>query len=179
MNDRQALYSENDSDPQTGIELATFWWPVRRSNYWPTETQMVSWGTTSIYMYDLSGSHYILIMIDAVFVLRNVIAWINLKRDEWSSSPNPNPNWGSESFSEYRTWRSFISLKIYPSSHISQNKNFTYFRIYEIRTALKALGHKNPYGIINLCWLFHRQRKTWTWSWAFRTSRFESRYFSC
>ena len=26
MNDRQALYSENNSEPQTGIEPATFWW---------------------------------------------------------------------------------------------------------------------------------------------------------
>ena len=30
-----------------------------------------------------------------------------------------------------------------------------YFRIYEIRRALKALGRQNPYGIINLYRLFH------------------------
>ena len=30
-----------------------------------------------------------------------------------------------------------------------------YFRIYEIRRALKALGRQHPYGIINLYWLFH------------------------
>ena len=42
MNDRQALYSENDPEPQTGIEPATFWWPLKRSNRWATETQMVS-----------------------------------------------------------------------------------------------------------------------------------------
>ena len=30
------------SEPQTGIEAATFWWPVRRSNHWATKTQMVS-----------------------------------------------------------------------------------------------------------------------------------------
>ena len=30
------------SEPQTGIEPATFWWPVRRSNYWATKTQMMS-----------------------------------------------------------------------------------------------------------------------------------------
>ena len=42
MKDRQAQYSENDSEPQTGIEPATFWWPVGRSNHWATKTQMVS-----------------------------------------------------------------------------------------------------------------------------------------
>ena len=30
-----------------------------------------------------------------------------------------------------------------------------YFRIYKIRTALKALGCQNPYRIINLCSLLH------------------------
>ena len=30
------------SEPQTGIEPATFWWPVRRTNHWAKETQMVS-----------------------------------------------------------------------------------------------------------------------------------------
>ena len=30
-----------------------------------------------------------------------------------------------------------------------------YFHIYEIGRVLKALGYQNPYGIINLCWLFH------------------------
>ena len=29
MNDRQALYSENDSEPQMGIKPTTWWWPVR------------------------------------------------------------------------------------------------------------------------------------------------------
>ena len=28
------------SEPQTGIEPATFWWPVRRSNHWATKTQV-------------------------------------------------------------------------------------------------------------------------------------------
>ena len=31
---------ENISKPQTGIEPATFWSPVGRSNYWATKTQM-------------------------------------------------------------------------------------------------------------------------------------------
>ena len=34
-----------------------------------------------------------------------------------------DPHLGSESFSEYRAWRSFISLKIYPGSHVSQTIN--------------------------------------------------------
>ena len=31
---------ENISEPQTGIEPATFWSPVKRSNHWATKTQM-------------------------------------------------------------------------------------------------------------------------------------------
>ena len=31
---------KNVSEPQTGIEPATFWSPVRRSNHWATRTQM-------------------------------------------------------------------------------------------------------------------------------------------
>ena len=57
------------SEPQTGIEPATFWWPVRRSNHWATKPQMTSQGASSTYMCDLSGSHYILIMIDEVYML--------------------------------------------------------------------------------------------------------------
>ena len=30
------------SEHKTGIEPATFWWPLRRCNHWATETQMVS-----------------------------------------------------------------------------------------------------------------------------------------
>ena len=74
------------SEPQTGIEPATFWWPVRHSNHWATKTQMASQGASSTYMCDLSGSHYILIMIDAVSDFRNVRAWIYLEIDERSSS---------------------------------------------------------------------------------------------
>ena len=67
-------------------------------------------------MCDLSGNHYILVMIDAVFCLRNV-------RSGHQKVAGSIPVWGSESFSEYRAWRSFISLKIYPSFHVSQTKN--------------------------------------------------------
>ena len=58
------------------------------------------------------------------FCLRNVRAWIYL-----NMSPvirrfaGSIPVWGSESFSKYRAWQSFISLKIYPSSHVSQTKS--------------------------------------------------------
>ena len=38
------------SEPQTGIEPATFWWPVRRSNHWATKAQMVSWDASSTYV---------------------------------------------------------------------------------------------------------------------------------
>ena len=31
---------KNVSEPQTGIEPATFWSPVRRYNHWATRTQM-------------------------------------------------------------------------------------------------------------------------------------------
>ena len=31
---------KNVSEPQTGIEAATFWSPVRRSDHWATRTQM-------------------------------------------------------------------------------------------------------------------------------------------
>ena len=57
------------SEPQTGIEPTTFWWPVRRSNHWATKTQMASQGASSTYTCDLSGSHYILIMIDEVCMM--------------------------------------------------------------------------------------------------------------
>ena len=49
-------------------------------------------------MCDLSGSHYILVMIDAVKYLRNVRAWIYLNRDEWSSHVL------RKTISEHQTW---------------------------------------------------------------------------
>ena len=55
-------------------------------------------------MCDLSGSHYILIMMDASF------GWLHHR----------SPSGTQKSFFEYRAWRSFIPLKLYPSSHISK-----------------------------------------------------------
>ena len=50
------------SEPQTGIEPATFWWPVRHSNDWASETQMTSSGAGSTYVF-LSSSHDVLIVM--------------------------------------------------------------------------------------------------------------------
>ena len=50
MNDRQALYSENDSEPQTGIEPATFWWLSEFSlgfTKWATKIVTRSFAMTS------------------------------------------------------------------------------------------------------------------------------------
>ena len=38
---------KNISEPQTGIEPATFWSPVRRSNHWATRTRMASCKSSS------------------------------------------------------------------------------------------------------------------------------------
>ena len=46
------------SVPQTGIEPATFWWPVSRFNHWATETQMASLGATSIYVLSKQQPRY-------------------------------------------------------------------------------------------------------------------------
>ena len=40
---------KNVSEPQTGIEPATFWSPVRRSNHWATRTRMTATMCTGSY----------------------------------------------------------------------------------------------------------------------------------
>ena len=70
---------------QTGIEPATSWRPERRSNHWATRTQMAREGVSSRYTCDLSGTHYILIIIDAILDLE-MWAWIYIEIDERSAS---------------------------------------------------------------------------------------------
>ena len=73
------------SEPLIGIEPAIFWRPVKRSNRWATKTQMASYGATLTYMRNLSGSYYILIMIDVVSAStdeRKVVASIPVRGSE-------------------------------------------------------------------------------------------------
>ena len=70
---------------QKEIESATSWRPVRRSNYWATNTQMARLGVSSTYTCDLRGTHYIWIMIDTILDLE-MWAWIYVEIDERSAS---------------------------------------------------------------------------------------------
>ena len=89
------------SEPQTGIEPATFWWSLRRSNHWPTQTQMASQGASSTYMCDLIRSHYILIMIDEICILHiwelgNILRWqMNDRQALYSEKQFLSPRRGS------------------------------------------------------------------------------------
>ena len=83
MNDRQALSSKKTiSEPQTGIEPATFWWPVRRCNHWATKTQMDSQGASSfdLYVRPKRKPLYIANDIDEIYMLDvwelgNILRW--------------------------------------------------------------------------------------------------------
>ena len=41
-----SMFRQTTFEPQTGIEPATFWWPVRRYDHRATKTQMVSQGAS-------------------------------------------------------------------------------------------------------------------------------------
>ena len=75
------------SDSQTGIELATSWWPVKRSNHWVTDTQMASLCASLTYLHDMQ------IMILSrysfkIWELGDIVDRCWLMIDECSSSPN-------------------------------------------------------------------------------------------
>ena len=59
------------SEPQTGIELETFRWLVRRSNHWDTNTQMASSGGSSTYVLPKREPGYVNNVIRKTCILPN------------------------------------------------------------------------------------------------------------
>ena len=41
---KHIYWEKTYSEPQSGIESAIFWWPVRHSNQWATESQTENYG---------------------------------------------------------------------------------------------------------------------------------------
>ena len=145
--DRQALSSEKTiSELQTGIEPATFWWPVRCSSHWATKTQMVSQGASSTYVRPKCKPLYVNHDIDEIYILEFwellltysgfclgrtyaelaplLTIWVgsSMVRASHRSSESCgfDPRMGLRNHFSDRTWRSFIyHLKRSPNSHNS------------------------------------------------------------
>ena len=100
-------------EPQTGIEPATFWWPVRRSNHWAMKTKMASWGVSSTYVQPKRFR-------DILMLLMRYICWKcgRLERssmnDRWTIVkllPQKNDFWAPDG-DQTRNWWDALTIEL-------------------------------------------------------------------
>ena len=116
------------SEPQTGIEPATFWWPVRRSNHWATKTQMANLYLSVAYL------------CRTCTWARHLSLGSSMVRASHRSSEGCgfDPRLGlRHRFSENGAWRSFICLK--PSVSYGMYR----FIFEELQTGKKSVINSN------------------------------------